>query len=107
MTVLLPPISERMPKTRLKLAALAANRQRSEVAGREQADQARRALKTLQEANDQAYQRWIGVLQQRIEHPTYSLRKCGEAMSPPMSKNQYSALLRRALLAAEALEDGP
>ncbi|MCV7286105.1 hypothetical protein H7J87_12270 [Mycolicibacterium wolinskyi] len=93
-----------MPKTRLKLAALASNRQRSEAAGREQADQAQRALKVLQESGDHAHQRWIDALQQRIDHPTYSLRKCGETMTPPLSKHQYSALLRRALLAADTLE---
>lgn len=93
-----------MPKTRLKLAALAANRQRSEAAAREQADQARRALKMLQAADFPVNQRWIDVLQQRIDRPTDSLRACGEAMHPPMSKHQFSALLRRALHAAEGSE---
>lgn len=105
MTMLLPPIEQMpMPKTRLKLAAVAANRQRSEAAAREQADQARRALKTLQAASLPVHQRWIDVLQQRIDHPSDSLRTCGEAMRPPMSKHQFSALLRRALQAAEGLE---
>ncbi|OMC52030.1 hypothetical protein A5742_17500 [Mycolicibacterium fortuitum] len=93
-----------MPKTRLKLAAVAANRQRSEAAAREQAEQARRALKKLQAASVPVNQRWIDVLQQRIDHPSDSLRACGEAMRPPMSKHQFSAVLRRALQATEGLE---
>lgn len=104
--LLLPPVEQMpMPKTRLKLAAADANRQRSEAAAREQAAQARRALKKLQAvACLPVHQRWIDVLQQRIDHPSDSLRACGEAMCPPMSKHQFSAMLRRALRAADGME---
>lgn len=93
-----------MAKTRLRLAAVAANVQRAEKVGRVQADLASRAVQTLRAADDRSYRRWIDALQHRVDHPTLSLRQCGETMTPPMSKHQYSALLRRALLAAQALE---
>lgn len=104
---LLGVIPEQMPKKRLRLAALAVNRQRAESAGREQADRSRRALVTLQSVSDRSRQRWIDALQHRVDHPDYSLRRCAETMTPPMSKHQYFALLRRAWLAAELLETKP
>lgn len=104
MTLLLSPGAGPMAKTRLEMAAVAANVQRAERVGRVQADLARRAVQTLRAADDRCHGRWIDALQHRVDHPTFSLRQCGETMTPPMSKHQYSALLRRALLAAQALE---
>lgn len=104
MTLLLSRGAGPMPETRLKMAAVAANVQRAEKVGRAQADLARRAVQTLREADERGHRRWIDALQHRVDHPTFSLRQCGETMTPPMSKHQYSALLRRALLAAQTLE---
>ncbi len=106
MTLLFEPAGDLMPRTRLKLAAIAANLARAEEVGRVQADRARRAVLVLRAADDRCQERWIEALQHRVDHPTFTLRQCGETMTPPMSKHQYSALLRRALLAAQALEDG-
>lgn len=104
MTLLLESADHLMPTTRLTLAALAANRARAEEVGRVQADRAARAVLVLQAAGDRAHERWVEALQHRADHPTLTLRQCGETMTPPMSKHQYAALLRRALLAAEDLE---
>lgn len=86
-------------KKEFRAAAESANRTRAESTGQRQAAQARQALIRLQEANDLSHQRWIDVLHHRAEHPSWTLRELARTMRPPMTKNSYAALLRRALAA--------
>ena len=83
-----------------RLAAMnsEANRQRASAAGRQQAVLARLALAALQSQRPAAHRdRWIRALQHRISNPDGALAELGQAMTPPMTKHAYAALLRRAL----------
>lgn len=86
--------------------AAGANQARASSSGRHQAELARRALAALQEraAGAAHEQRWIQALQHRIDHPDAALAELGQSMAPPLTKNAYAALLRRAFRAAEAIE---
>lgn len=79
-----------------------ANQARASASGRQQADLARRALDVLQEQAPTAahVQRWIQALQHRIDHPDAAMAELGQSMTPPLSKNAYAALLRRAFRAS-------
>lgn len=78
-----------------------ANAERASHAGRQQAALARRARAHLaaQEQPGVHVQRWIAALEHRIANPHGSLAELGQSMSPPMTKDAYAALLRRALAA--------
>lgn len=90
-------------------AGRAANCRRASKVGRRQAVLARHAL-TVMEASSrpatQQQQRWIQALRHRADHPDTTLRVLAETMTPPMTKNAYAALLRRALRAGTAGMEG-
>lgn len=77
------------------------NRRRAHQTGQRHAEQARDALARLQ--GGILYGHWEAVLRHRADNPTASLRELAETMTPPITKNAYAALLRRALRAAEDL----
>ncbi|OKH81411.1 hypothetical protein EB73_29320 [Mycobacterium sp. SWH-M3] len=79
-----------------------ANQARAAASGQQQAALARRALDVLQaQAPMPAHmQRWIEALQHRIDHPDAALAELGQSMTPPLTKNAYAALLRRAFRAS-------
>lgn len=78
-----------------------ANAERASHAGRQQASLARRAVAVLAGQQAEAHvQRWIAALEHRIANPGGSLAELGASMTPPMTKDAYAALLRRALAAA-------
>lgn len=75
-----------------------ANRLRAAEAGRQQAVLARLAVRALQAQRPAPHRdRWIRALQHRISNPDGALAELGQAMTPPMTKHAYAALLRRAL----------
>lgn len=82
-----------------------ANARRTSQAADQRVAQARRALEVLKSCGPHpAYPSvwlWVEVLQLRVKHSSASLSDLAGAMSPPMTKDRYSALLRRACLAAE------
>lgn len=47
---------------------------------------------------------WLEVLRARVEHEEASLRDLGAAMRPPMTKDRYSAILRRACKFASSVD---
>ncbi|MBU8813913.1 hypothetical protein KL953_34175 [Mycolicibacterium goodii] len=79
----------------------AANRARTNQAGRQQALLAQRALTALTDPMQPGPHvvRWIQALQLRIKHSDWTLAQLGQSMTPPISKHAYAALLRRALRA--------
>jgi DNA-binding transcriptional regulator WhiA len=83
-------------------AALSAgtNQARAGRAGRRQVALARRALGVLQEerrGSDLHVSRWVQALAHRVDHPEMTLAELGQSMTPPLTKDAYAALLRRAL----------
>lgn len=78
------------------------NRRRAHQTGQRQAERAREALDRLQ--GGILYGHWEAVLRHRADNPTASLRELAETMTPPLTKNAFAALLRRALRAAEDLQ---
>ncbi|MDV7259933.1 helix-turn-helix domain-containing protein [Mycolicibacterium fortuitum] len=85
----------------------AANRARTNQAGRRQAVLAQRALTALTDPilPGPHVVRWIQALQLRINHPDWTLAQLGQSMTPPITKHAYAALLRRALRAGEITAD--
>lgn len=74
------------------------NRRRAAEAGRQQAVLARIALRALQDQPPAPHHdRWIVALRHRIDNPDGALADLGQSMTPPMTKDAYAALLRRAL----------
>ena len=84
-----------------------ANASRASQAAREQAALARKALAALQTQHGAHVARWIEALQHRIEHPEATLAELSQSMNPPLTKDVYAALLRRALRGAQHLADEP
>ncbi|PJE01159.1 MAG: hypothetical protein CK429_35720 [Mycobacterium sp.] len=78
-----------------------ANAVRARQAGQEQAVLARAAVAVLRMQEGPHVTRWIQALQHRIERPDATLAELSQAMYPPLTKNAYAALLRRALRGAE------
>lgn len=85
--------------------ASAANRDRAARASRGQVIRAHSALTTLtaQPQPPEHVLRWIQVLRHRVDHPEMTLAELAAAMTPPLTKAAYAALLRRALRGGGAL----
>ncbi|SIH37548.1 Uncharacterized protein conserved in bacteria [Mycobacteroides abscessus subsp. abscessus] len=87
-----------------------ANARRTSLAADQRVAQARRALEVLKSYGPHptcpSAWLWVEVLQLRVKHSSASLSDLAGAMAPPMTKDRYSALLRRACLAAERLDSG-
>lgn len=87
-----------------------ANERRAEAAGQRRTTQAREALALIEGDNPNVHlpsrvsrDQWIEALRLRISDENASLRELASAMSTPMTKDQYAAILRRACqLAASA-----
>lgn len=91
----------------LPMSGLAlANVRRTTVAAARQVTEAAAAVAVLAAVGDPDYQRWIDALELRVRRPQDSLRQLAGAMTPPMSKDRYSALLRRAIRRAEEHRTG-
>lgn len=86
----------------LRSVAADANARRAKRAGRRQAEQAQRCLDQLA---GEARQQWIAVLRLRVERPDASLRELAAAMDPPITKDAYGALYRRAVEAAQRVTE--
>lgn len=79
-----------------------ANAVRARQAGQEQAVLARAAVAVLRMQEGPHVTRWIQALQHRIERPDATLAELSQSMYPPLTKNAYAALLRRALRAPKS-----
>lgn len=91
----------------LPMSGLAlANVRRTTVAAARQVTEAAAAVAVLSAVGDPDYQRWIDALELRVRRPQDSLRQLAGAMTPPMSKDRYSALLRRAIRRAQEHRTG-
>lgn len=83
-----------------------ANERRAICAAERRVAQARRALEVFESRKpDPKHARhvwvWIEVLRVRVDQESASLGVLAAAMSPPMTKDRYAALLRRACQVAE------
>lgn len=85
-------------------AGARANSRRAVEAGRRQARVAGEALAVLRVGGGR--QLWLEALELRVAQPDSSMGELGAAMDPPMSKDAYAAVLRRALRAADAMRAG-
>ncbi|MEY8019067.1 helix-turn-helix domain-containing protein [Mycobacterium servetii] len=85
-------------------AGARANSRRAAEAGRRQAHVAREALAVLRAGGGR--QQWLNALELRVARPDSSMGELGAAMTPPMTKDAYAALLRRAVRAADAARAG-
>lgn len=84
------------------------NQQKAAAAGRAQAAMARIAMDKLLAQRPSAHRdRWIAALLHRISSPNSSLAELGQAMTPPLTKHAYAALLRRALRGGGITAAGP
>lgn len=92
-----------------------ANARRSRTAGQRQAHEARQCLARLTGDTETAVadragvtpetvRRWTAALRLRVDRPHASLRELGAAMNPPLTKDAYAALYRRAVRAARRVE---
>lgn len=87
-----------------RIANLAgANERRSLSAAQRRAEQARSALELLENGDlnvdlpaNASREQWIAVLRLRASNETASLKDLAAQMSPPMTKDRFTALLRRA-----------
>lgn len=80
----------------------AANEARANAAAHRQVIAAQAALEVLgaRPAVGPHVQRWTQVLQRRVDNPAMTLAELGQSMVPPLSKDAYAAVLRRALRGA-------
>jgi len=88
----------------LSSAGARANSRRAAAAGRRQAQVAGEALAVLRAGGGR--RQWLDALELRVARPDSAMGELGAAMTPPVSKDGYAALLRRALRAADGLRAG-
>lgn len=102
---------ERAAESYSRITNLAgANARRASFAAQRRAEEARSVLALLERddssvvlPSNAAREQWIAALRLRANDETASLRDLAAAMSPPMSKDRYTGLLRRACRLAAAV----
>lgn len=88
-------------------AGATANARRAAAAGARQAQRAAAALEILRSVGDCAADDIrITALRLRADRPLATLTELGASMQPPIGKNEYAGLLRRALRTAERIAAG-
>lgn len=98
--------SDQAKKKTMSIELSLANERRASRAAAQRVTQARRALAVLESNLESPHNTWlwIEVLQLRVNRDTASLTDLAAAMSPPMTKDRYAALLRRACQFAESYQ---